>query len=228
MPTPTKAQLITALQANPFFADFSDTILQPLVQDALYRTYATGEIIVAEGELLSGLYFLQSGWLKVVKISQGGREQVIRFLEPGETFNEIGMFANQPLPATAIALEAAGIWLIRKDSIQQLLREQPQFAEHLIAKLSSRLLYLVSLISDLSLLPVSGRLAHLLLTDAKDGVLDRPRWYTQAEMAARLGTVPDVVQRALRQLEKDGLITVQRSTIHIIDRAGLMQLAKQS
>ena len=228
MKTKTNDQLISQLQTHPFFANFPSEILQPLAQSAVWHEYSAGEIVVLEGELLSGLYLLQYGCLKVVKMSQRGREQVLRFLESGETFNELGVFANQPIPATVIALEPAGIWLIRQESMQKLLREQPEFAEHLVAKLASHLLYLVSLVSDLSLLPVTGRLAHLLLTEAKDDVLQRPRWYTQAELASRLGTVPDVVQRTLRQLEKDGLIEVQRRTIHIVDRTRLMNLAEQT
>jgi hypothetical protein len=45
-------------------------------------------------------------------------------------------------------------------------------------------------------------------------------------MAARLGTVPDVLNRALRKLADDGLIQVARHLIQIIDREGLEQVAK--
>jgi len=49
----------------------------------------------------------------------------------------------------------------------------------------------------------------------------RPRWQTQAELAARLGTVPDMIQRALRNMESDGAIVVQRNKIELIDREKL-------
>jgi DNA-binding GntR family transcriptional regulator len=87
------------------------------------------------------------------------------------------------------------------------------------------MLYLVSLVTDLSLRPVTGRLARLLLDDAVDDVLERPRWYTQAELAGRLGTVPDVVQRVLRGMENDGYIVVDRNQIHIVDRQALTEIA---
>ncbi len=219
--------LIAQLRAIPFFADLSDALLQTLARNAIWHEYAAGEIVVLEGESTPHLYLLQSGWIKVVKYSLDGREQILRFLEPGETFNEMGVFANRPNPATAIALEAAGVWFIRKETVQRLLHEQPDFASLIISQLADRLLYLVSLVSDLSLLPVTGRLAHLLLTSATDDVLHRPRWYTQAELAARLGTVPDVVQRALRQLEQDGLIETERKQIRILDRAALEIVAQQ-
>jgi CRP-like cAMP-binding protein len=149
-----------------------------------------------------------------------------RFLEPGETFNEIGVFTNLPNPATAIALEPAGAWLIPRATLLRLLRERPEFAEQLVAKLAARMLYLVNLVTDLSLHSVTARLARLLLESAGAAdLLPRPRWYTQAELAARLGTVPDVVQRALRELEGDGLIQVKRHEIRILDRAALAALA---
>jgi CRP-like cAMP-binding protein len=45
----------------------------------------------------------------VIKRSLDGREQILRFVSPGEIFNEIGVFANRPNPATVVALEAAEV-----------------------------------------------------------------------------------------------------------------------
>jgi len=226
MPTqPGRLDLIDQLQTLTFFAGLSDSTLESLVQEAIWRQYDAGEIIFLEGESATGLYFLQFGWVKVVKSNPSGREQVLRFMEPGDTFNEIGVFANQPNPATAIALESAGIWLLPHPTLTRALRQNPDFAQYALAKMAERVLHLVSLVADLSLRPVTGRLARLLTDDAVDGVLQRPRWYTQTELAARLGTVPDVVQRALRQLENDGLIEVERQQIRILDAHTLAEIA---
>ncbi|HRQ38115.1 MAG TPA: Crp/Fnr family transcriptional regulator [Chloroflexota bacterium] len=209
----------------PLFAGLDAASLQRLAQFARWQEYEAGEVVVLEGDEPSGLYYLQYGWLKAVKVSVGGREQILRFLEPGDTFNEIGVFATQPNPVTVIALEAAGIWLLPRAALLHLLQEKPEFAQQLVARMAERVLYLVALVSDLSLRPVTGRLARLLLAGAVDDVLERPRWYTQAELAARLGTVPDVVQRALRELENDGLIQVERQQIRILNRPALADVA---
>ncbi len=222
---PSLDQFVQHLHLTTLFEGVDESILQDLARGARWREYEVNEVVVLEGEAQFGLYYLQYGWLKVVKISANGREQILRFLEPGETFNEIGVFADQPNPATAIALEPAGIWQIRRESVLALLKERPDFAQHVITKLAERMLYLVSLVTDLSLRPVTGRLARLLLEDAIDDVLHRPRWYTQAELAARLGTVPDVIQRSLRNLEKDGHIAVERHQIRILDREALSTTA---
>lgn len=209
----------------PLFAGLDAASLQRLAQFARWQEYEAGEVVVLEGDEPTGLYYLQYGWLKAVKVSVGGREQILRFLEPGDTFNEIGVFATQPNPVTVIALEAAGIWLLPRPALLHLLQEKPEFAQQLVARMAQRVLYLVALVSDLSLRPVTGRLARLLLAGAVDDVLERPRWYTQAELAARLGTVPDVVQRALRELENDGLIQVERQQIRILNRPALAAMA---
>ncbi|HNS39810.1 MAG TPA: Crp/Fnr family transcriptional regulator, partial [Promineifilum sp.] len=192
---------------------------------ALWREYSTGEVIVLEGEAQTGLYFLDYGFVKVVKVSASGREQTLRILEPGETFNEIGVFTSRPNPATAIALEPAGVWLIRRNTLTRLLLDHPTFGQSVMEKMAEHMLFLVSLVTDLSLRPVTGRLARLLLDSARANVVQRPRWFTQAELAARLGTVPDVVQRSLRSLEADGLIAVDRQQIRILNRPSLEELA---
>ncbi|MCA9953583.1 MAG: Crp/Fnr family transcriptional regulator [Anaerolineales bacterium] len=222
---PTLDELVHQLQTLTFFVGLAQNTVEELVKTAVWRTYGPGEIIFLEGEQASGLYFLQSGWVKVVKSSPTGREQVLRFMEPGDTFNEIVVFANLANPATAIALETAETWMLPRQALSHALRQNPDFAQHAIAKMAERVLHLVNLIADLSLRPVTGRLARLISDGAVDGVLSRPRWYTQSELAARLGTVPDVVQRALRQLEQDGLIQVERHQIRIVDAAALADIA---
>jgi CRP/FNR family transcriptional regulator len=217
--------LIEKLHTASFLAGLHDSLLTDLARQALWREYAAGEVVFLEGETSSGLYVLQRGWLKVLKASPEGREQVLRFIGPGETFNEVGLFARRPNPASAIALEEAGVWLLRRDSILRLVRERPDFAERALENMAGRVADLVALVADLSLRPVTGRLARLLLDEATDDTLHRPRWYTQAELASRLGTVPDVIQRAMRGLEADGVISVERHLIRICNRAALEKLA---
>ena len=78
---------------------------------------------------------------------------------------------------------------------------------------------------DLSLRSVTARLARLLAENAREDIVPRRRWATQTEMANRLGTVPDVLNRALRTLVAEGLIEVDRQKIRICDRAGLERRA---
>lgn len=225
MARPTNRQIAQRLGTVSLFEALDSSMMSEIAATAQWRECGVGEVIALEGEAQPGLYFLDFGYVKVVKVSLSGREQTLRILEPGDTFNEIGVFTHLPNPATAIALEPAGVCLIRRETIARLLAEHPNFAQSVMEKMAERMLFLVSLVTDLSLRPVTGRLARLLLESTTTDVLPRPRWFTQAELAARLGTVPDVIQRSLRNLEAEELIAVDRHQIRILNRLTLEQIA---
>ncbi len=109
----------------------------------------------------------------------------------------------------------------------KLLETHPKLAQHVIGDLAERLLHMIKLVEDISLRSVEARLARFLLAQAADGEVQRRRWATQAEMAARLGTVPDVLNRALRKLGEEGLIEVARHQIRILDLEGLKLRAEK-
>jgi CRP/FNR family transcriptional regulator len=164
---------------------------------------------------------VQHGWVKIVKFSPDGREQILQFLAPGEVFHYLAVFATAANPATAIALEAAGIWLLPRAEARALLAASPATLLLVVESMAQRIKTLVQMVADLSLHSVEARLARRLLENAEDGVVYRRRWSTQAEIAAHLGTVPDVLNRALRSLSEEGLIAVERQQITILDRDGL-------
>ena len=171
------------------------------------------------------MYYLQYGSLKVLKTSPEGREQVLRFLDAGEIFNEIGVFAKRANPATAIALEESGIWLLPRQALEDVLLAHPRTALQIMESMADRFISLVALTADLSLRTVEARFAKLLLEQAEGDAIERRRWTTQTEMAAHLGTVPDVLSRVIRELTKAGLIEMDKQYIRILDRAGLAERA---
>lgn len=224
--SPSHDELLETLKSISFLQGLEISILEEVAQSALWRVYRPGAPVFWEGEQAAGLYYLRSGWLKVVKSSIDGREQVLRFLGPGETFNEVGVLADRPNPATAIALEEATLWLIERAALRRLLLAHPDVALRVLENMADRVAGLVQLVADLSLHSVEVRLARFLLEQAEGDEVIRRRWNTQSELAARLGTVPDVLSRALRTLSEAGLIVVDRQRIQILDPAALGQRAQ--
>ena len=98
-----------------------------------------------------------------------------------------------------------------------------------IRHLAGRVVHYVNLVEDLSLRSVEARLAHTLLQNAEmQGgrlVIPRREWTTFDEMAVRLGTVRDVLSRALKTLELEGLLRVEKLHILILDPQGLAERA---
>lgn len=222
MPEETSARsAVKVLSAVPYLASLDTVTLDTIARTAIRRIYEPGQVIFMEGESCAGLYAVESGWLKVVKTSDAGREQVIHFIGPGEVFNEVGVLIGSRNPATTIALESVAVWIVQRETMLRLMNEQPGLARLVAQNLAERTLYLIRLVEDLSLHSVEARFARLLIEHATNGQAQRHRWTTQAEMAARLGTVPDVLHRALRHLVEEGLIEVERQQIRILDRQGL-------
>ncbi len=207
------------------FQALDQETLRALAAESQRRDYNPGQVVFLEGESAEGLYIVESGWVRAVKISEQGREQVLQFVGPGEPFNTVTVFSGGVSPATAVALEPTVIWVVPTEAIRRLLRERPDFAESVLKSMAERMIHLVSLVADLSLRTVSERLAQLILDRAEGAVLSRPRWFTMAELAARLGTVPDVVQRAMGRLQFDGLVEVNRREIRILNEVGLREVA---
>ena len=196
-----------------------------LVEQVQQTDFPAGMTIFREGEPSQGLYWLCSGTLKAVKYSTSGKEQILHFVKPGQTFNEVGAFTTLPNPASIVALEDVQVWHIPKEAIRRQIQQDPSFAQLIIDVLSERLRQSVTLIEDLSLRPVINRLSRLILDESDGNKFFRPSWYTQYELSARLGTVEDVVQRSLRKLEVSNLIEVNRQQIQIINRNELEKLA---
>jgi CRP-like cAMP-binding protein len=171
-----------------------------------------------------GMHMVESGWLRSFKSSPSGREQTLRVVGSGGVFGDFAMFARMPNASSVVALEPAQVWFIPAAAVLALL-DQPPFARLVVQTLAGRALQLLSLVEDLSLRSVTARLARLLAENASEDVVPRRRWATQGEMASRLGTVPDVLNRALRTLVVEGLIEVDRQQIRIRDRAGLQAKA---
>ena len=222
MSDPSDLQRTTELLSSiAYFETLDSPTLQSVVRATLQRSYDAGQIVFLEGEPSGGLCVVQSGWLKAFKMSPDGREQVLDFLGPGKAFGAVGVFASAVNPATIIALEPSTIQIIQRNIMLQLLEDHPDLAHAVIQDLAKRVQHLLQLVEDLSLRTVESRLARLILEQVQTDTLPRQRWATQAEMAARLGTVPDVINRALRSLAQDGLIQVERHQIQILDKGAL-------
>lgn len=220
-----ESRLIDLLTSIPYLAEADATTMAAIADAAKLRHYPAGQTIIHEGESSSGLFIVQSGYLKSVKHSISGREQVVRVVGPGEVFNAIGVLASDTNPGTVIALEDAAVWNIDRRALLSLMDDHPQLAGMIIQTLAARIQQLMQQVEDLSLRSVEERLARLLIGEALDGIVARRKWDTQAALAARIGTVTDVLNRSLRRLADAEIVEVERDHIRILDPERLKELA---
>jgi CRP/FNR family transcriptional regulator len=208
------------LRRIPLFADLPQGALSRAASLLIQRTYAPDEIIILEGAPCQAAYFLAQGRVRVLRTSPDGREQVLVRLGPGQSFNTVPPFQPQGTNhATVQAADQVTVYAISRDDLRRLVSEHPAFALALLQDFANRLDHLTDLVEDLSLRTVRGRLARLLLEEADADEVTR-HW-TQAEIAARLGTVREMIGRTLRALVDAELIRIDRQRIVLLDREGL-------
>jgi CRP/FNR family transcriptional regulator len=168
------------------------------------RRFSRGEALFEEGEPCRGLFIVADGRVEVRQISLRGREQVFHAEGPGAALGEGPLFDGGGYIASAVALA-------------------------MLKTLASRVRRFAALVSDLAFRPVAERLARHLETvlagPVKRGA-DIELTLTHAQLAARLGTVRELVARAFSQLEEGGIVSRERSRVIIRDPARLAALAR--
>jgi CRP-like cAMP-binding protein len=215
----------TLLSQVRYFSKISPESQAAIQASAAPRQFKAGQIIYLEGEPAESVYILESGWVKATRMTADGREQAMQFLKPVEVFGDISVFTDRPYPGSVAALEPVKVWKIPAKVLLELVERHPDLAMAVIRHLGERVLHFINLVEDLSLRSVEARLAHTLLQHAEiiDGkyIIPRREWTTFDEMAVRLGTVRDVLSRALHTLEKEGLLKVERQEIVLLNPKGL-------
>ncbi|MEX2431159.1 MAG: cyclic nucleotide-binding domain-containing protein [Dehalococcoidia bacterium] len=210
--TATDEGALATLRSIDMFRELDEDVLRRIAPLMKQRRYARGEMIVREGEPCEAFYSIVSGLVKRYKLGADGQEQVLKMMGPGETFNEVPLLDGGPNPAWAEAMEDADLYVVDRRDFAALLEHEPRLCIGLVRELARRLRHLVGLVEDLSLRQTASRLARLLLEQP-----EMAGRLTQQEMAAMIGTVREVVGRALRVLEEAGAVRMARGRVEVAD-----------
>ncbi len=225
VPTPAAAHMTALLRAVPYFASLSDDELSLVQARFVERRYSADQVVFFEEDECAGLHLVVSGQARIYRVSLEGREQVLAVLDPGDSCNEVPAVDGGPNPASCIALEPTTFWVLSRAALDELRSEIPGLNDAIISSLAGRCRELVQRVYNLSFLSVTARVAQFLIEQSESGQpLSRRRW-TQEEIAAEVGTVREMVGRALHQLAGDGLIRLERHRISVLDYEGLRSLS---
>lgn len=215
---------VRALKENLYFEHLDNISLQGMVDCTTLREFERGETLFWEGENCAGLHIVHQGSLKLYRLSPQGRQYIIRILQEKDTFNEVSVFDSGRNPVNVEALEVSQVWVIEPECIRRMVQANPDFAQKVINNLGQNLRGLVHAASEMAFYQVTHRLARLISQIPPEDLVGESgtRW-TQEQMAARLGTVREVVARSLRELERSGAIHTENRRIQIADEALLQQ-----
>jgi CRP-like cAMP-binding protein len=217
----SQTQKLNLLHKNEYFEGLEEGLLKQITAHMQLREYERGEALFWEGDSCAGLHIIERGFVKLYRLSPQGRQYIVRVLQEGDTCNEVPTFDGGTNPVNVEALENTRVWVIQADILRGLLQVHPEFAQKVIDNLASNLRGLVRMVSEMAFYQVTHRLARLISEQTPEELSGTP--WTQEQLAARLGTVREVVARSLKELERSGAINLDKRRIAVSDPEVLAQ-----
>ncbi len=218
------------LSIVPIFQELNQQEMEEVATLSHHRKYQKSEFIFQAGEPSQHLLIVHTGRVKIYRLSDSGKEQLIRILEPGDFLGELSLFSQQESDSYAESLAATEICSIHRTSIRDLLLKYPSISLKLLGQLSQRLEKTEKLVGQLSLQDVEKRTASYLVELAakggQDAMVTLPM--SKKDLSSHLGTTQETISRRLSSFQERGWIdqTGQRN-IRVINIEALRQIAEE-
>jgi CRP-like cAMP-binding protein len=173
--------------------------------------YSKDQIVFSQGDAADTVFYIQKGRVKVVVISEQGKEAVVGILEPGQFFGEGCLNGHSLRIATTTAMEPCLVTAITKTAMLATLHSEPKFSELFMAYLLTRNSRIEEDLIDQLFNSSEKRLARLLLLLANFGKDGRPQPISpnisQETLAEMIGTTRSRVSFFMNKFRKLGFIS---------------------
>jgi CRP-like cAMP-binding protein len=216
-----------ALQQLPLFQQLDAQTVVSIADAGRALHVPRAGRILNRGDRLDGFYVVFEGSLKMYILSCDGTERILRILRRGDSFGEAMMFNGFDSPVFVDALTNSQVAYIPHRLVADVLAHDPRFIESMFRGMSHLLLDFVRDIEACCLMNAKQRTVAYLLrlaehrgTQEQQVTLPASKWV----VASMLNLAPETFSRELHRLQADGLVEVVRRTIHVKDRAGLLEI----
>jgi CRP-like cAMP-binding protein len=211
------------LGSNSVFSVLSPVRRAQLLREGTSLALSKGMRLFSRGDAGDACFLVLSGELEVVAADRDGRDVWLASLGAGALIGEIAVLDGGPRSADVTALRRTNLFKIRRDSVLEILREEPAGALALLSLLASRLRSADARVEETALIDLPGRLARLLL---KAG--EAPVTQPQGELARLIGASRERVNKTLAHWRERGWIEISRSGTRVVDRTALAALTNRS
>ncbi len=210
--------------------------LKALNKDELLRmaecktsyTIKKGEPIFEEGEVTNGIYCIKDGVCKLSKLSDNGKDQIVKLVKPGELLGQRSMISDEPANLSAVALEDMEVCFIPRSEVMQFFTQNNQFSMNVMKTICDDLKDADDHMVNMAQKTVRQRLAETLiyLEDTfgknEDGTLHIQ--LSREELAGMIGTATESCIRLLSELNKSEYIELIGKKIKLLDKNKLKRL----
>lgn len=204
--------------------------IQEIEKEKTCTFYKKGETIFKEGTRPFGVYCLNRGKIKLVKIGDDGREHILRLVRPGDPLGYRSLLAGEKYNASAVAIEDSGVCFIPKELFIGILNKDSDLTFEMMKMLSGDLKKAEIQLTHLAQKPVRERVAEALLLIKEtyglqeDGeTIDAS--FSREDIANIVGTATETTIRLLSEFNKDGIIQLIGKKILIKNLEKLIKTA---
>jgi CRP/FNR family transcriptional regulator, cyclic AMP receptor protein len=188
--------------------------------------YPENQAVFSQGDPADSVFYIQEGKVKVMVLSDQGKEAVVAIQGKGDFFGE-GCLSGQSLRlATATAMTECVLMRLDKAAIVRALHDEPTFSDIFMSYLLARNARIEADLLDQLFNSSEKRLARLLLLMANFGKEGRPETViakiSQETLAEMIGTTRSRVNffmnkfRKLGFIDYNGHLTVHNSLLNVI------------
>jgi len=220
-----------ALAESDFFGALTQEEIDRLVSLGTMVEVPAGRTIFQKGDPGDSLAVVVSGRVRIGTVTPEGREAVLNFVEPGQTFGEMAILDGKPRSADATALEPCELFCLKRGDVLAFLERHPEVALRVIGVLCQRLRRTTEMVEDAALRAMAPRIARALLRLAADHgrpVADGVRIeldLSQRELGAYCGLARENVNRQLSLWREAGLVRQEGRRLVLRDRPALEKIA---
>jgi CRP/FNR family transcriptional regulator len=212
---------------------FHELLKSDVTNDEGRKSFKRGESIFAEGAHSNGLFCVLSGKVKISRIGENGKEQIVRLAGARDVIGYRALIADEVYHSSAIALEDTVVGYVPKKTFFEILQSNQEISMAMMKLLSKDLDRSESKIVDIATKTVRERLAEVLILlketyglkiDGKtiDGNISRD------ELASIVGSATEVIIRQLAKFKEEGLVETHGRSIMILNANGLIQISKMN
>ena len=220
--TASSVDRATLLGLYPALANLPPARLDRLLQPSALFQLPAGACVFSEHQPCAGFPLLLDGSIKVVKQASSGRELLLYRVSPGGSciISSSCLLGHTDYNARGIAETPLTLLALPVGEFGRLLVEHAPFRDFVFHLFSERIGELMQLVEEVAFARLDQRLAKLILARHADTLN-----ITHQQLADELGSVREIVSRLLKGFAAQGLVSLGREQLTVIDRDGLNKLA---
>jgi CRP-like cAMP-binding protein len=220
-----------AIRRTTMFKRLGEADRQHLAAVSRLKKYEKGDQIFREGDASDFFSVVVSGRVKIVKVTQAGKDVILEIFGGGDPFGAVAAYEGRPFPASAIALEETVCLLTPRGEFFSLLEGHPSLVRGLLLGLTQRLVELTNRLTEMTGGRVEARFARLFLKLA--GNIGRPSDegtiipmpLSRQELADLTGTTIETCIRIMSRWGKDDIVRTEKDRFVLLDKDALETLA---